>query len=224
MVFAGVDLTGRCLALIGCICVGYAQNASPERGSVPTFGTTVVASYGLRGEIYFIPFGSTSLPRFKHSKPVGTIYTTRLNVPIRDFREGFPGITNRFEWFAIDYAGRFWAQPGGEYGFSLISDDGSKLYIDHHLIIDDDGIHGPFGCSALVELERGIHDIRVSYFQGPRYEVALILSVQKPGAPWRIFDTTDFMPPPESAKSALDDDESIGKRVRKVKVGRCWAQ
>ena len=67
----------------------------------------MVESAGLRGQIYFLPQGTSSIPNFKHLKPVGTIYTTRLNIAPRDFREGFPGITGRVEWFAIDYVGQF---------------------------------------------------------------------------------------------------------------------
>jgi hypothetical protein len=57
---------------------------------------------------------STRLPKFERVQPIGKIYTTRLNVPSRDFREGFPGVTGRFEWFAIDYSARFWIGKTGE--------------------------------------------------------------------------------------------------------------
>ncbi len=221
---AHVDFTRSCSALFACVCLASAQQPTPGHISVPVFGTTVVVSSGLRGEIYFIPKGSQSLPRFKHRTPVGTIYTTSLNIPAHDFRAGFPGITNRFEWFAIDYRGRFWTQQAGQYGFGLTSDDGSKLYIDDHLVIDDDGIHGPSGCTATAELEAGIHSIRVSYFQGPRYAVCLILTVEKPGQPWQIFNTYEFLPPSDALAWTSVDAEQIKNKLRKVKVGHCWAQ
>ena len=47
-------------------------------------------------------------------KPVGTIYTNSLNVSPQRFDESFPGITDRFEWFAIDYTGKFWIEQPGE--------------------------------------------------------------------------------------------------------------
>ena len=52
--------------------------------------------------------GSDGLPNFKRLKSVGTIYTTSLQIHPRTFELGFPGITDRFEWFAIDYTGRIW--------------------------------------------------------------------------------------------------------------------
>ena len=183
-----------------------------------------MASSGLRGEIHFLPVGTEALPRFTHRQPTGTLYTTHLNIPPRDFREGFPGLTDRIEWFAIDYTGRFWIEHPGHYRFALSSDDGSKLYLDHRLIIDNDGVHPFSGCHATVEFKRGVHTIRVSYFQGPRYQVALILAVGKLGEPWRIFDTRDFLPPADATDEANRSGASTKKPVRKIEGGSCWAQ
>ncbi len=187
---------------------------------MPTFGTTVVESAGLRGKIYFVDPNSEEIPNLKHLKPVGTIYTTRLNVPPRDFKEGFPGITGRLEWFVIDYTGQFFVQSRAIYQFGLMSDDGSKLYIDGRSIIDNDGVHSPSGCQARVELEEGTHSVRVSYMQGPGWQVALQLFVAKISQPWRIFDTRDFMPP----ENPLRAPALLGKKgVRKIAGGDCWA-
>jgi len=60
-----------------------------------TFGTTVAANSGFRGEIYHINPGSQKLPNFSKLRHVGTIYTPSLCVPARSFDEGFPGITER---------------------------------------------------------------------------------------------------------------------------------
>jgi len=164
---------------------------------VPTFGTTVVIPSGLRGQIYYIHHNSKALPQFEKLKPVGTIYTTALNVPARDFKEGFPGVTSRFEWFAIDYTGRFWIQKPGVYEFSLTSDDGAKLYIDARELIDNDGQHEPVTREGRMNLSGGIHRMRVSYFQGPRYQVALVLKVAGPDdEELRVFSTDEFKPPP----------------------------
>ena len=69
------------------------------------------------------------------------IFTASLNVPPQDLKAGFPGVTDRFEWFAIDYAGRFWIDRPGMYTFVLTSDDGARLYLDDQLIIDNDRQH-----------------------------------------------------------------------------------
>jgi hypothetical protein len=181
-----------CVATLGFfLYAGAVKGQQP----VPTFGITVVIASGLRGQVYHIPRNSTQLPDFQKLKPEGAIYTTSLNVPPQNFKQGFRGVTKRFEWFAIDYTGRFWIDMPGVYGFVLTSDDGSKLYIDDKLTIDNDGQHPPLERTGEVELSRGIHAIRVSYFQGPRMQVALILQISPPGEPPRIFSTDEFKPP-----------------------------
>jgi fibro-slime domain-containing protein len=163
---------------------------------VATFGTTVVIPSGLRGSVYHIPHNTTQVPNFQKMKPVGAIYTSSLDIPPQDFKQGFPGVTNRFEWFAIDYTGRFWIDDPGKYTFSLLSDDGGWLYIDDQLVIDNGGLHTPEEKTGSVDLSGGIHRIRVSYFQGPKWQVALVLKVAGPGEKLRVFSTDEFRPPP----------------------------
>jgi hypothetical protein len=160
-----------------------------------TFGTAVVIPSGLRGEIYYIAPGSWKLPDFEKLKPVGAIYTTSLNIPVQSFTKGFPGVTNRFEWFAIDYKGKFWIEEPGRYDFALRSDDGSRLYIDERLVINNDGVHAPETLTGKIDLTGGIHSLRLSYFQGPRETVALILAVARGKEQWKVFDTNHFRPP-----------------------------
>jgi hypothetical protein len=161
-----------------------------------TFGTTVVSSSGFRGDIYFLKSHSRKLPKFERLRPVGSVYTNALQVPARDFREGFPGVTDRMEWFAIDYNGRFWIQEPGDYDFSLLSDDGSKLYIDGKTVINNDGLHPAIERTGGVNLRAGMHRIRVSYFQGPAFAVALVLNAARRGEKLRAFDLDQFLPPP----------------------------
>lgn len=191
------------LAILPAFCQAhfcFAQETPPEdvgaHFETTVFGTTVVSNSGLRGQIYFISANASKLPKFEKLKPKGTIYTNSLNIPPREFTDGFPGVTKRFEWFAIDYTGRFWVEGPGKYRFALASDDGSKLYIDGRRVIDNDGIHATMRVDKTVNLERGIHTIRISYFQGPRFSIALMLGVARPGDPdFRVFNTDDFKPP-----------------------------
>lgn len=182
---------------VSWLALGLAFYSAAGQEPVPIFGTTVVIPSGLRGLVYHIRHDSAHLPKFEKLKPVGTpIYTTELNVPSQSFTQGFPGVTKRFEWFAIDYTGRFWIEKPGTYQFALASDDGSKLYIDDQLIIDNDGEHPVETKTSSVVLAGGIHRIRVSYFQGPRFYLALQLHVAGPGEQLRIFSTDEFKPPP----------------------------
>lgn len=139
------------------------------------FGTAGEVPFALQGRVYFVPEGSEQLPDFSRLRPQGTISTTQLNIQPQSFTVGFPGVTDRFEWFAIDYRGRIMLPQAGTYTFRLTSDDGSKLFIDGREVIDNDGIHGVQPMDGQAELTAGIHEVRVQYFQGPRDEVALVL-------------------------------------------------
>ncbi len=50
------------------------------------------------------------------------------------------------------------------YQFGLNSDDGSRLWIDEKLVIDNDGLHSPFERTAFAALATGLHAIRVEWF------------------------------------------------------------
>ena len=169
--------------------------AAQEPQTMARFGTTVVVPDGLRGQIYFLHEDTEVLPNFRKMKPKGTIYTTSLNVPAQNFELGFPGVTKRVEWFAIVYTGKFWVRDAGEYYFNLMSDDGSRLWIDGKLVVNNDGIHPPRESLGRVELGQGVHRLEVAYFQGPRASVALVMKVASPGKGWRIFQVDEFRPP-----------------------------
>ena len=194
--------------LAALLAAGACAAQAPEETREPTasFGVTVVVPFGFCGRIYKmrtgrdVPGCSSRLPEFQKLRSIGTIYTTELDVSPREFHQGFPGVTKRYEWFAIDYKARFWVETPGEYEFTLLSDDGSALYLDERQVINNDCIHPIKEVSGTVQLEGGIHEIRVSYFQGPRFHVALVLKVKPPGGDWRIFDTGDFKPPPNPAE------------------------
>ena len=130
-----------------------------------------------RAEVCFIPPTTRSLRQIRGCKTEVTFFTDHLNVPPRSFTDGFPGITSRTEWFAIYYHGRFRVQVSDYFTFRLISDDGSLLYVDGHLIIDNDGGHPPAVKLATIPLAAGEHLLNVEYYQGPRDRIALQLFV-----------------------------------------------
>lgn len=171
--------------------------ASAQEPPSAVFGTTVVVPGGLHGTVYFIPKNTAVLPDFQHDsvERVGEIWTDTLDIPPRHWQAGFPGLTKRSEWFAIDYEGRFWIDTPGRYTFALVSDDGSRLSIDDVPVIDNDCQHPPDIRIAAVRMGTGVHRIRVSYFQGPRDCISLVLAIAGPDHQWRVLDTTALKPP-----------------------------
>lgn len=178
--------TALCLSVVlGLSATAFAQ----ERG----FGSKDPGLYNLKGTIYFLPEETGLLPEdFSTLKREGTVFTDRLDVAPRSFTDGFPGVTNRFEWFAIDFTGAFTVEKAGTFKWRLFSDDGSRLWIDGAEIVNNDGIHGPDSQEGEVALKAGSHRLRVAYFQGPAENVALQLFVTPPGAEERIFVLSDF--------------------------------
>lgn len=203
------------MLLSGALAAQEAPQASPQttpQGEEPVyvFGTTVVIPSGLQGIIYYIR-SEKALTALKKQKPRGTIYTSSLNIPTQDYKLGFPGITNRLEWFAIEYTGKFWIDKPGEYRWELTSDDGSMLYIDGEPVIDNGGQHPPLTVAGITHLAGGIHDIRVPYFQGLKYQVALVLKVAGPGQNLRVFSTEEFKPPADPETWAFPDKPAGAK-------------
>ncbi len=52
----------------------------------------------------------------------------------------------------------------GKYTFKITSDDGSWLYIDDILIIDNGGSHSIKSATGTLALEKGTHKIAIKYF------------------------------------------------------------
>src|SRR5260370_32753377 len=180
--------------LIRVLCLLIPLLATAQR-QVDVFGKTVVIPSGLRGDIYYLPQNTQTLADLAPLHPQGSIYTTSLNVPPQDFLIGFPGVTRRFEWFAIDYSGKFWIEKPGLYRFRLVSDDGAMLYVDGQLIADNDVVHSTTVGLGSIRLGGGTHTFRVPYFHVPADTFALMLEATCPVEPPRTFTTTHFKPP-----------------------------
>ncbi len=69
--------------------------------------------------------------------------------------------------FGAEFFGKLKIDTAGRYTFFLNSDDGSRLFVGGKQVAEYDGLHGMAGDrKGEVELEPGMHDIRVEYFQG----------------------------------------------------------
>ena len=117
----------RLIVVLLLLCITNVGQVAPQG----TFGgTTRITGTEFEGKIYYIPENTESLPNFEQLKSVGAIFTDSIDIAPRSFVEGFPGVTDRIEWFGIVYTGKFGITKPGNYKFKLISDDGSKLCCD----------------------------------------------------------------------------------------------
>jgi hypothetical protein len=71
----------------------------------------------------------------------------------------------REDFFAFKYEAVIKIEEKGIYQFYTKSDDGSKLYIDNQLVVDNDGSHSARFGYGYIALDKGYHDIRVEYFE-----------------------------------------------------------
>ena len=156
------------------------------------FGNKDWVNDGLAGKIYALPESTQQLPDFDTMTPLGTIYTKKIDVPNHSWTEGFPGVTDRFEWFGIEYKSTFKVKKEGHYTFQLYSDDGSKLFIDDSLVIDNDGLHSQRERSGEIDLDNSTHKIRLQYYQGPRTEIGLQLYVTFSSEKQEVFPGSNF--------------------------------
>lgn len=69
------------------------------------------------------------------------------------------------EEFAIEFIGNIEIVIDGTYTFYLISNDGSKLFIDDIVVVNFDGLHGTATKSGQIKLSKGTHKIKIEYFQ-----------------------------------------------------------
>jgi PA14 domain len=146
-----------------------------------------VPSGRMRGSVYTIPQDTRTIPDFSKLSPYEQVCLDRLDVtPRRSVFPAFPGMRDRYRWFAVDLQGTFTVDDPGLYYFRLTSDDGSQFYIDDTMVIDNDGYHPPRMALAAASLTAGVHTIHVPYYQaaGP---LALVLEVARPGQPYQVF-------------------------------------
>jgi hypothetical protein len=136
-------------------------------------------------DLYQLAPQTQKLPDYARLKSIKKICLSQLDIKVRNFSEGFPGITNLFEWFSLDMNFIVQVPQDGVYEFKLSSDDGSNLYISDQKVIDNDGIHGVQAKTGSSVLKAGDVNFRVSYFQGPRMSLALELL-------WKGPNDTEF--------------------------------
>ena len=147
------------------------------------------------------------LPDFDELSPVKVGLIDTVTLP--EVNEATAGIALRITgWLEVP--------TDGLYTFLLLSDDGSRLFVDDTLLIDNDFIHMPQVKHGLVRLQAGMHPVTVEYFDwgaggGGK---TLGLSVEGPGlerqvVPTSMWSTEPLAEPPEiidlPATNLLDD-------------------
>ena len=84
----------------------------------------------------------------------GIVEAISLDTPLREATEKY----------ALQFSGVLNVPKAGRWTLRISSDDGSRLYLDNQLLIDNDGNHGMQEKTASVDLSAGPHALTVNYF------------------------------------------------------------
>jgi len=95
------------------------------------------------------------LPDFEKLRPYKQGVTDRLATE---------DLAGRKDRFALVFEGFLNIPKDGVHRLTLGSDDGSKLFFDHRLLIDNDDNHPLQKLSRVVRVKRGLHPIRIEFF------------------------------------------------------------
>ena len=78
--------------------------------------------------------------------------------------ETFPG-TTMTDHFYVRWTGRIKVPRDGKLTFFTESDDGSRLWIDGKVVVDNGGLHAMEEKSGEIDLKAGEHDLKVELFE-----------------------------------------------------------
>ncbi len=112
----------------------------------------------------------TVLPDFDRLTPIRT--TTEAVVSLAP--------ADRDDEIGLVFDGFVRVPETGVFTFYTTSDDGSRLYINGEMVVDNDGLHGTHTEPGQVALEAGVHVLRVTFFERTGGE-ALSISWAGPG-------------------------------------------
>jgi putative heme-binding domain-containing protein len=131
------------------------------------------ARRGLKVDYYEAKPGTAAIEAVEKLKlkSSGTADEISLKVPL---------IKKHGDAFVLRFTGSLTVPRDGTYVFYTVSDDGSRLYLDGKLVVNNDGLHGMAEKKATVPLSAGDHALVVTYFNNSGDE-GLELTWEGPG-------------------------------------------
>jgi len=153
--------------------------AGPVTVTVPALwpGKSVVNTQPSLNVSYFDLNNPQQLPNFDLMNPFLMTTTTAINYPSTG---GNFANSGRADNFGAVWTGWINIATAGLHTLFIDSDDGSKLYIDDVLVINNDGLHGMVEKSTQLPLGKGRHKIKVEFFEAGG-GAGCIVSMSGPG-------------------------------------------
>ena len=111
--------------------------------------------HGLKGEY----FNNINLS----GEPVLTRVDKRIDF---NWRSGSPAPQVKNECFSVRWTGKMKVKESGIYQIGTISDDGSRVYLDGEILVNNWRDHGPETRKQSVYLEKGkVYDLRIEFYE-----------------------------------------------------------
>jgi len=132
-----------------------------------------------------------NLPDFDKLKPVQSGKLKEIDLSPR----------KRDESFGIRFTGYLKVETAGVFEFFLTSDDGSRLYIDSKVVVDNGGTHGMTEKVGNADLSEGVHAITLTYFNATSNDRGLRIVNCMP-LPWHVKEAEIRIPVDVSLENA----------------------
>lgn len=110
--------------------------------------------------------------------------------------------------FSIEWEGKIYAPRDGQYVFGTQSDDGSVLYIDGKVVVDNGGHHADRYMEGRITLTQGVHDIKIRYNQDDGGRV-MELYWTPPGGRKEVVPTEALFPPSAIVSGTITLPEQV---------------
>lgn len=126
---------------------------------------------------YYVVTDSAQLPDFSTLTSYASASVDSLN--LQPTLGAFPS-SGSVDFFGAQFTAWVNVPSAGVWTFFLNSDDGSKLYVDDTLVVDNDFLHPMREKSGSVTLTQGLHAIRVDFYEWDQV-AGLIVSWESAG-------------------------------------------
>ncbi len=127
----------------------------PANMEAEATGTELQES-GINVDYFFPSASNVAAETLAKMKPSASAVVPKIvmNVPILKQRDKF----------ALRFTGNLLVPKSGKYTFYIASDDGSRIYVNDKLLINNDGLHGMLEKNGTIHLAAGLHKLMVTYF------------------------------------------------------------
>ena len=160
---------------------------------------------GVSYDYYIIHDNPSELPDLSPLDPEESGVVADISLP--DITPG-----GNYNYYALRLSSRLLIETQGEYTFYLNSKDGSKLWIDDMLIIDNDGLHNAQEKRFTLFLSEGEHALKIAYFNTD-HDALLELRYQGPGIEKQAIPNTAFIQNPLHNVAPVIQDQNIGEQT-----------